>query len=213
MRNNCRPIIWMALLVFVAAVLAILPPSVASADELEFDSASGYRISRYRSPVEPKVPGGHRIFIEEVDDLIKNGAILVDVLAADGAGLDRETGYWSIAKPHENIPGSTWLPNVGEGHLDAVMENYFKSNLVRLTGGDRSRTLLIYCQADCWMGWNAVKRASSYGYTSIYWYADGIDGWRDFERPFAKAEPVPVPVTGAGRAIDDPIPASGALKP
>ena len=163
-------------------------------DEPEFDAATGYRISRYRTPVDPIVPGGKRVFIEEADALIKSGAALIDVLPSDGAGLDRTTGAWHMAKPHQNIPGSTWLPDVGRGQVDPLIDAYFQKNLARLSKGDSSRTFLIYCQSDCWMGWNAVKRASSYGYTSLYWYADGVDGWRDWDRPFAAAEPVPVEI-------------------
>ena len=139
-------------------------------------------------------PGGKRVFIEEADALIKSGAALIDVLPSDGAGLDRTTGAWHMAKPHQNIPGSTWLPDVGRGQVDPLIDAYFQKNLARLSKGDSSRTFLIYCQSDCWMGWNAVKRASSYGYTSLYWYADGVDGWRDWDRPFAAAEPVPVEI-------------------
>ena len=39
------------------------------------------------------------------------------------------------------------------------------------------RLLVIYCQADCWMSWNAAKRALSYGYPNVAWYPDGTDGW------------------------------------
>lgn len=183
-----------AALLLVLAVAVFIPVVPGLAAEPDFDPATGYRISRYRTPVEPKVPGGQRVIIEELDDLIARGVILVDVLPSDGAGLDRSTGTWHMAKPHQNIPGSTWLPDVGSGRIDPLIEVYYKSNLARLTGGDTSRALLIYCQSDCWMGWNAVKRASSYGYTSIYWYGDGVDGWRDWDRPFAKAEPVPVDI-------------------
>ena len=173
-----------------------LAPDSRAEDDNPFDASTGYRIARYRTPVEPQVPGGQRVVIEEVDSLIAKGVILVDVLASDGAGLDRATGLWHMAKPHENSPGSTWLPDVGKGRTEPMFESYFKANLAQLTGGDLSRPVLIYCQSDCWMGWNAVKRASSYGYTSIFWYSDGVDGWRDWDRTFAKAEPLPVIVSG-----------------
>lgn len=42
------------------------------------------------------------------------------------------------------------------------------------------------------MAWNAVRRAAGYGYTRLYWYPDGIDGWRDWERKAEPAEPVPL---------------------
>jgi PQQ-dependent catabolism-associated CXXCW motif protein len=167
-------------------------PLAAAAEEPEFDQTTGYRIARYRTPVDPKVPGGTRVLIEEAGKLITSGVILIDVLPSEGAGLDRATGTWTMAKPHQNIPGSVWLPDVGRGVIDPLIETYYKSNLESLTGGDKTKAILIYCQSDCWMGWNAVKRAASYGYTKLYWYADGIDGWRDWERPFSDAEPVPV---------------------
>ena len=50
------------------------------------------------------------------------------------------------------------------------------------------------------MGWNAVKRAAGYGYTSLYWYPDGTDGWRDWDKPFEAAVPVPVEVAPAAPA-------------
>ncbi|MEM7239896.1 MAG: PQQ-dependent catabolism-associated CXXCW motif protein, partial [Pseudomonadota bacterium] len=36
---------------------------------------------------------------------------------------------------------------------------------------------LVFCLAGCWMSWNAAKRALEYGYTDVYWYPDGTDGW------------------------------------
>jgi PQQ-dependent catabolism-associated CXXCW motif protein len=38
--------------------------------------------------------------------------------------------------------------------------------------------LVIYCQADCWMSWNAAKQALSYGYTNVAWYPEGTAGWQ-----------------------------------
>ena len=80
--------------------------------------------------------------------------------------------------PRADLPGSAWLPNVGYGELSAEFEGYFRDNLARLTGGDRSRPIAVYCQADCWMSWNAAKRALAYGYDQVIWYPEGTDGWR-----------------------------------
>lgn len=168
---------------------------VAVADEggpADFDSATGYRIARYRSPVPAEVPGGVRVGVDEIDRLVKDEqAVLLDVMPSDGAGLNAETGQWATKK-HQNIPGSIWLPDVGKGRITADLQDYLESNLRRLTGGNKSRAIVIYCQSDCWMGWNAVQRIAGLGYTSLYWYPDGIDGWRDWDREFAPADPVPV---------------------
>lgn len=157
----------------------------------DFDAATGYRIARYRSPVPADVPGGNRIAIDEIDQLVKDrDAILLDVMPSEGTGLIAETGQWAT-KRHENIPGSTWLPDVGRGRIDDRLARYLSGNLQRLTSGDKTRAIIVYCQSDCWMGWNAVQRIAALGFTSLYWYPDGIDGWRDWDRTFAQAVPVP----------------------
>ena len=48
--------------------------------------------------------------------------------------------------------------------------------------------LLFFCLADCWMSWNAAKRAQEYGYTSVLWYPEGTDGWRFEDWPVEKVE-------------------------
>jgi PQQ-dependent catabolism-associated CXXCW motif protein len=66
-----------------------------------------------------------------------------------------------------NIPGSTWLPDTGYGELSPAADGYLKTGLERITGGDRAKPLVIYYLRDCWMSWNAAKRAVIWGY--IYW--------------------------------------------
>jgi PQQ-dependent catabolism-associated CXXCW motif protein len=178
------------LVTFSAAFL--LTAATAQAAEPEFDAVTGYRIARYRTPVPETVPGGTRISAAEIKDLIKqHDAALIDVMPSDGAGLDTATGQWRMTTPRQHIPGSVWLPDVGKGELSPAMEQYFRSNIAKLTGGNSARAVILYCQSDCWMSWNAVKRAASYGYTSLYWFPEGSDGWRDWDGSFADAVPVP----------------------
>jgi PQQ-dependent catabolism-associated CXXCW motif protein len=94
-----------------------------------------------------------------------------------------------------HIPGSTWLPNVGKGKLTPRIDSYFRDNLRLLTGGDHDQPLVFYCVADCWMSWNAVQRAHSYGYRQLYWYRDGTDGWVAAGIEVVAAEPVPLQVS------------------
>jgi PQQ-dependent catabolism-associated CXXCW motif protein len=164
----------------------------ASAEEPDFDAATGYRISRYRAPLPDHADGATRIFAADIDELVKNkNAVLIDVMPSDAAGLDPQTGAWRIIKARDNIPGSVWLPDVGKGELTPQLEKYFKDNLAKLTAGDPGRAIVFYCQSDCWMSWNAVKRAKALGYVSIYWLPDGTDGWRDWDGKTAPAIPVP----------------------
>ena len=62
-----------------------------------------------------------------------------------------------------------------------------------LTGGDPAKPVVIYCLRDCWMSWNAAKRAVAWGYTNIIWYPDGTDGWQAADLAMEQAQPMPHP--------------------
>lgn len=177
--------------------------STASAVEItgsNFDPATGYRIKHYRAVLPEEVPGGTTIGTEQVEKLFKaGGTIFLDVMPSTGAGFSPKTGKWRLAKKRENIPGSVWLPDVGRGKLQPALQHYFEDNLRELTGGNKSKQILIYCQSDCWMAWNAVRRASELGYQNIYWYPHGTDAWKDWDNPTAPANPVPVKIAAAGQ--------------
>jgi PQQ-dependent catabolism-associated CXXCW motif protein len=95
-------------------------------------------------------------------------------------------------KPRSDIPGSLWLPDTGYGELAPVMLDYFRRGLDKALGG-RPRPLVFYCLADCWMSWNAAKRALALGYTNVAWYPGGSDGWAAAGLPIEKRTPEPRP--------------------
>jgi len=92
-----------------------------------------------------------------------------------------------------NIPGSVWLPDTGYGTLATATEDYLRNGLARASGGDHTKLLVIYCQADCWMSWNAAKRALAYGYSNVAWYPEGTDGWQFADLPLEDSHPEPRP--------------------
>ena len=85
-----------------------------------------------------------------------------------------------------------WLPNVGYGRVSDTLDRYFRANLQRLTNDDPARPVIIYCLADCWMSWNAARRAAEYGYKRILWYPEGTDGWAAAGLPLARSTPAPM---------------------
>lgn len=183
--------LWLSVLAIVLTATASTGATPVTGEH--FDSVTGFRISSYRAPLPQEAPGATRIFAADLPALLaEKRAVLIDVMAAEGGGIDGETGQWRLIKTHDHIPGSTWLPDVGRGHIDARLESYFQSNLARLTDGDKARAIVIYCQSDCWMSWNAVRRAAAYGYSQIYWLPEGVDGWIDWDGPVTPAVPVPV---------------------
>lgn len=96
-------------------------------------------------------------------------------------------------QPHENLPGSHWLANTGDGDLTPVWQAYFRRHLEKLTDGNRQQPVVFYCRSDCWLSWNAVKRAAAMGYQRLYWYRDGLDAWQAANLPVTPAQPEPFP--------------------
>ena len=173
----------LGLILWATAGLAASPPEPA-----------GYRTSDYRSPVPATVNGKPALTTQQAAALWRDhAAIFVDTLpqAPRPAGLPAGTIWHS--KVREDIPGSIWLPDTGYGQLPAVMETYFEDNLRDATGGDRGRHLVFYCLANCWMSWNAAKRAMDLGYTLVDWYAGGTDEWAAQGLPVEPREPKPRP--------------------
>lgn len=153
-----------------------------------------YRTDDYRAPVPATLKGARVITTKDVEAIWrdKRGAF-VDVMPRPPkpANLPPET-VWRD-KPRRNIPGSLWLPDTGYGRLAAATEAYLQDGLARASAGNHAALLVIYCQANCWMSWNAAKRALSYGYSNVVWYPEGTDGWEWEDLPLVDAEPEPRP--------------------
>lgn len=152
-------------------------------------SAEGYRISHYRSPTPATAPGARTLDTDGVRQLL---ATTPDTVLVDVYGRQWLFGRFIDDQPHANLPGSLWLANTGDGELERRWARYFEQGLARATGDDTGRPLLFYCRSDCWLGWNAVKRARSLGYERLYWYRDGIDGWQQAGLPLVPATPEPM---------------------
>jgi PQQ-dependent catabolism-associated CXXCW motif protein len=154
----------------------------------------GYRTDNYRSPVPATLSGARVLSTEEAAAIwrAKSGSF-VDVLPRPPKPKNLPEGTVWRDQPRQDIPSSIWLPDTGYGVLAAATEDYFKRGLAHASGGDHSRLLVLYCLADCWMSWNAAKRALSYGYTNIAWYPEGTDGWASAHLPLDEAQPKPRP--------------------
>ncbi|MBX2868061.1 MAG: hypothetical protein KTR18_05275 [Acidiferrobacterales bacterium] len=177
--------------------LAVLSLAIVQIVSFAQEIPDGYRGKPYKAPTPWSAPGATTLsFPENVQDLIaQTDVVLINVspitLSPEGADGVR-TWIPQRGKEMYNIPGSIWLPNVGYQTLDTPMMDYFQRNMSRWTGGDLDRPVLFYCTADCWMSWNAVKRAGEeLGYTDVYWYPHGIDGWKEVNLALELATPIP----------------------
>lgn len=178
----------------VALALALcVAGSVAAPADPRVPEPAGYRTDDYRAPVPDSVAGGRVVHTDAVKTMVDKGeAVLVDVLPAPRRPEGMKAGAPWMPTSHDDIPGSVWLPEVGRGALGPALDERFRRRLDELTGGDRNKPLVFYCLPQCWMSWNATKRAASYGYRNAIWYPDGSDGWQAAGLPLQQAWPEPV---------------------
>jgi len=159
-----------------------------STEPVEVAEPSDYRMNDYRSPVPATLKGARVVDAKAAEALKEEGALLLDVYpqAPKPPGLPKGT-VWRDPR-HNSIEGAIWLPNVGYGKLAPEPEAYFRDALLKLTGGDKAKTLVFFCLRDCWMSWNAAKRAIEWGYSSVVWFPDGTDGWQELGHEIVNVE-------------------------
>ena len=174
---------------FVVAIFVFMVPVHAQLNPPEPDE---YRADNYRAPVPATLKGARVLTTAEAETIWRAGSgVFIDVLPRPPKPQNLPEGTIWREKPRLNIPGSVWLPDTGYGKLAAATEDYLRRGLEHASGGNNTRLLVIYCQADCWMSWNAAKRVLSYGYANVAWYPEGTDGWERADLPVAESQPEP----------------------
>lgn len=169
-------------------VLALFPLAAWA----EVPEPAGYREDDYRAPVPATLNGATVVRPEEAYQLWQEGKVaFVDVLPRAPKPEKLPEGTIWHEKPRLSIPGALWLPNVGYGRIAEVTDAYFRAGLAKATKSDTGHPVLFFCLEDCWMSWNAAKRALSYGYTEVYWLPDGTDGWTFMDYPTEELTPEP----------------------
>lgn len=140
----------------------------------------GYRMDDYRKPVPATLKGATVVDTLQAEKLLeKKTAIFVDVFPKPPKPVNLPAGTLWIDPKHDTIEGAAWVPNVGYGVTPAGVDDYFRKTLKRLTGEHPDKPLLFFCLRDCWMSWNAAKRAMEWGYANVIWYPQGTDGWQE----------------------------------
>ncbi|MGF1658086.1 MAG: PQQ-dependent catabolism-associated CXXCW motif protein [Rubrimonas sp.] len=174
-----------------AAFAVCLAAAAAQAGEERVPEPDGYRMEAFRAPVPATLRGATVVDTAAAHALWRAGeTVFIDVLprAVKPEGLPEGT-LWRD-RPRDSIPGAFWLPNVGYGALHPDMDARFRAALREATAGDLDRPLLFFCLDECWMSWNAAKRAlREYGHSAVFWYPEGTDGWSWEDHPVERATP------------------------
>jgi PQQ-dependent catabolism-associated CXXCW motif protein len=175
----------------ISAMLA-LAGIVSRCDAQATAEPDHYRTDDYRAPTPATLRGARVITTAQAQAIWQAGTgAFVDAMPDVPRPANLPAGTIWRGKQRLNIPGSIWLADTGYGELSAAAEDYLRSGLERISGGDRAKLLVIYCLRDCWMSWNVAKRAISWGYSNVAWYPDGTDGWQEAGLPLNEAMPAP----------------------
>jgi PQQ-dependent catabolism-associated CXXCW motif protein len=174
-----------------AAALVILSASSALAGSVP--EPDGYRMEAFRAPVPATVAGATAIGVEAAHALwLTDRVLFLDVLPRPPKPANLPAGTVWRDKPRDSIPGAIWAPNTGFGKLTAEAEAYLRDTVATATGGDKNAPIVVFCLNECWMSWNASKRlAAEMGYTHVFWFSQGTDGWADAGLPLERIEPAP----------------------
>ncbi|KAA0968601.1 PQQ-dependent catabolism-associated CXXCW motif protein [Aureimonas fodinaquatilis] len=171
---------------WVGLLLLLSTPALAQT----IPEPQSYRVEEYRAPTPATLQGAKVLDTAEAAALWKAGsAKFVDVMprAPKPANLPKGT-IWRPAE-RRGIPGSIWLVDTGYGDLAQSVESYFQHGLQTATSSNLAQPVVFYCQRNCWMSWNAARRAVHLGYTQVKWYPEGTDGWAEAGFPLEVHEP------------------------
>ncbi|WP_026595433.1 PQQ-dependent catabolism-associated CXXCW motif protein [Methyloferula stellata] len=179
---------WLSLAVAISFAAA----GARAADSAPPPEPETYRLDNYRAPTPATLDAQPGLITAEAEALWKSkDAVFVDVLPHVPRPANLAEGTIWREKPRDDIPGSIWLPDTGYGALAPETEAYLRAGLAAVTGGALTRKIVFYCLKDCWMSWNAAKRAKTFGYTKVFWYPWGTEGWAEAGLPLEDRKPYP----------------------
>jgi PQQ-dependent catabolism-associated CXXCW motif protein len=170
--------------------LAAFAFALAAPAAAEVPEPAGYRGEPYRAEVPATLKGAVVVDADAAHALWHAGRIaFIDVLPHTARPADLPEGTIWRDKPRDSIPGATWLANTGYEALAPETLAYFLDGIASVTGGDADAPVVFFCQRDCWMSWNAAKRAIEHGHTRVFWFPDGTDGWAEAGLPLERVLP------------------------
>ena len=150
-------------------------------DAVYSDQPIGFRLADYRAPVPKSLTGATTINTTELEALLVKKQIMRPLLI-DVLPKSKKPDWWPqeqvwLPEPHLTIPSAYWLPEIGFGTINEMVEIAYKKFMQAMTQNNLNYPVVVFCRENCWISWNAAKRLLQYGYRQIYWYSDGMDGW------------------------------------
>ena len=157
---------------WLAAALFLTGAAAAQVPEPQ-----GFRGPPYQAEVPAQLTGAQTITGAQAVALHGAGATFIDVYPRQIRPDGLPAGTIWHAAPHQTIPGAIWLYDTGYQALSAPETARLTQGLAQATQGNLDAPLVIFCREDCWMSWNAAKRAVQLGYRAVHWFPGGSDDW------------------------------------
>ncbi|MDT1062710.1 PQQ-dependent catabolism-associated CXXCW motif protein [Paracoccus sp. CPCC 101403] len=170
----------------LAALMLLAGPALAQ--DAPVPEPQDYHGEPYRSAVPATLSGARVVDTAQAIALHDQGVPFIDAMPRKKRpdGLPEGT-IWN-APPHMTIPGALWLYDTGYERISPEEAERLAQGLSRATHGDKAAPVVLFCRSDCWMSWNAGKRAVQLGYTGVAWYPEGSDGWQAAGRELVTAD-------------------------
>lgn len=171
------------------AALALML-SLLAGRALAVEEPDGYRMGDYDAPVPETLTGAHVVGDEAAYALWLTGRVaVIDVMPDFPRPKNLPKDMIWRGRARHSIPGAIWLTEIGRGELSETGNLQFNQGLAFATEGDADAPMMFVCRADCWLSWNAARRAVKAGYTRVFWYPEGTTGWTFWEWPTERLKP------------------------
>ncbi|WP_162901351.1 quinoprotein dehydrogenase-associated putative ABC transporter substrate-binding protein [Breoghania sp. L-A4] len=147
--------------------------------EVTVEEPDDYRVTDYRAPVPAGLKGATTVNAAGLKDLLAGGGgVLIDVYpAARKPEKLSPTAIWNEPK-RDTVQGAHWLANMGLGRLHESEAEAFRGELAALSDNG-AKPLVFFCEPECWMSWNAAKRALEFGFKNVVWFPGGVTRWQE----------------------------------
>ena len=172
-------------LIVLALMLCLLAGRALAVEEPD-----SYRMDDYDAPVPETLSGAHVVGDEAAHALWLTGRVaVIDVMPDFPRPKNLPKDMIWRGRARHSIPGAIWLTDIGRGELSEFGKTQFSQGLEVATGGDFDAPLMFVCRADCWLSWNAARRAVEAGYRRVFWYPEGTTGWTFWDWPTERLNP------------------------
>lgn len=154
------------------------PPIAETPMRVTVDEPDDYRVEDFRAPVPDGLSGARTVDVAGLQQILTDdNAVLIDVFPAPRKPEKlAATTIWREPK-RNTLSGAHWLANMGLGRLHPSEATAFRKELARLSDNGK-RPLVFFCEPDCWMSWNAAKRALEEGFMDVVWFPGGVADWK-----------------------------------